>query len=525
MGVARGFSRYLKFVLAALFVAAGFILPSAASATVFSAQAADPGGDGPSPGRDLTETSVRYDNTNGRIEFVVKLAEAPTGDPQVTTAVGRMANGSCSVPLLILGTFLPSGPSLWLVERDGNTPAEEQGEATRELSGSTIKLSAEDSRLAGFEPDCAEAILSDPDDTTVIYDRVETYAVKPPPPKPNLKTKVSRVGNLKRGASKVVKVTVSNSGSAAARKVVLRARVRGAATLKPRVRKLGGIPAGKSRTARFRVRVKPRGKGKVTIFARATGRKVKSSASTSFRVAVPQPPPPPSGGLAGKIFWGFESYQWDRSAETVFLHFTNRNFVRFGVPKGGLANCRKVTARVKDGEMQPGCLRYSFDSRTGKVRIGKVRGTFRGGELKLNMKDDIWPNDGDVWYTGLVAKPGSTYRAKLINRGYDGACGITPYCTTWAEYLQLTPNGAFGRQDSSMTTGGTPGVNFIAISKLGPNEKGRYRVLSGGRIRFSYASGKTVTETLILQTDKRGRPNVARKGILLNDVWFYKDDD
>jgi hypothetical protein len=247
-----------------------------------------------------------------------------------------------------------------------------------------------------------------------------------------------------------------------------------------------------------------------------------------MRVVVPKPPPPPSkGGLSGRIFWGFESYRFDRSSEIVFLHFVNRKFVRWGMPEGGLVNCRRVTAKVKDGDMQPGCLRYSYSPSSGRVRIGKVKGTFRGGELKLNMKADIWPTDGDVWYPGLTAKAGSRFKLKLINRGFYGACGITPYCTTWKENLTMTRDGRFGRQDSSLSTGGGigTGLPFVAISQLGPNQKGRYRVLSGGRIRFNYASGKKVTETLIVQTDKKGRPDPAREGVLLNDTWFYKSDD
>lgn len=506
-------------------VLAFFAFAGPASATVYSGSASDPAGDGPVPGQDLISADARFDSASGTLDFEVRLAGPPSGELQITTGIGRLTgSGDCRTPLVALGTFFPSGNTVWVLETDGSSPAEEEGDGTRSVNGSTVKLRADDSRLKGLGPDCAEAVLSDPSDPAVVYDQTTTFALKPPPPKPRLKAKVSPVGALKRGASKVVKVRISNTGKAAARGVVVRAQVKGAASLTPRLRKLGKVAAGKSKTARFRVKVNRRGKGKVTITARASGHKVKARSVTSFRVRVPQPPPPPStGGLAGKIFWGFENYRWDRSPDLVFLHFTNRRFVRWGIPKRGLKNCGRVTAKMKDSDMQPGCLRYSYNRRSGQVRIGKVRGTFRGGKLKLKMDDDVWSTSGKSWYRGLTARPGTRFKTKLINRGYYGACGVTPFCTTWAENLQLTRDGRFGRQSSSISTGGVPGVNFIAISKLGPNERGRYQVLPGGRIRFNYASGKKVTETLIVQTNKRGRPDPVREGLLLDDVWFYKD--
>lgn len=50
-------------------------------------------------------------------------------------------------------------------------------------------------------------------------------------------------------------------------------------------------------------------------------------------------------------------------------------------------------------------------------------------------------------------------------------------------------------------------------------------MLPGSRIRFSYASGKKLTEALIVQTDKRGRPDPVKEGLLLDDTWFYLEND
>jgi hypothetical protein len=518
---------FIAFVATTLVVA--LALPAAASATTFSGASSDPSGDGPSSGLDITRTEVSYDSGQGSANFTVRLAAAPAGNPQVTTALGRTASaGSCGAPMILAGAFLPDGQTIWLLEQAGASPAEEQDEGTRSISGSTLTLKASDPRLKGLDPNCAVAVLSDPDDTATIYDETASYAVKPPPPKPRLTANIGSIGSLKRKASKLVSVRVSNQGQAAARKVVVRAKIRGAASLRPQVRKLGTIRAGKTGTARFRIKVSARGKGKVSIAARVTGRKVKASASTSFRIELPKPSHPThpvsNGSLAGKIYWGFESYRFDHSADLVFLHFTNGKFVRWSTPGSNLKPCRKITAKVKDGEMQPGCLRYSYDRRSGRVQIGNVRGTYRGGKLKLKMDDDVWPSDGSTWYLGLLARPGTRFGVDLINRGYSGACGITPYCSTWSEFLLMTRDGRFGRTESWLTTGGTPGGVFVAISNLGPDEKGRYKVLRGGRIRFNYASGKKTTENLIVQTDKRGRPDPVHEGLLVGDTWFYQED-
>ena len=519
----------IAFFAATLVVA--LVLPAGASATAFSGAASDATGDGPSPALDITRTEARYDNQQGRVDFTVRLGAAPAGSLQVTTALGRSeSDGSCGAPMILLGAFLPDGPNVWLLERDGSSPAEEQDEATFEVSGETMSLAASDPRLKGLEPNCAVAVLSDPDNTATVYDETDSYPVGPPPPKPRLAAKVSKIGPLNRKTSKLVSVRVANKGKAAAHKVVVRAKIRGAASLTPSVRKLGAIRPGKAATGRFRVRVSARGKGKVSISIKVTGHKVKASASTSFRIKVPKPRPshpshpPSSRGLAGKIFWGFESYRFDRSPDLVFLHFTNRKFVRWSTPAANLKPCGQVTAKVKRGKMQPGCLRYSYDRRSGKVRIGNVRGTYRAGKLKLKMDDHVWPSDGSSWSLGLLAKPGTRFRTDLVNRGYFGACGVTPYCSTWAEYLLMTKDGRFGRTKSSVITGGTPGVDFVAISKLGPDEKGRYKVLRGGRIRFNYASGKKKTETLIILTNKRGRPDPVHEGLILDDLWFYEED-
>ncbi|MBN8866413.1 MAG: hypothetical protein J0H98_02565 [Solirubrobacterales bacterium] len=501
-------------------------MPSMASAFDHVGGSADRSGDGPDAGRDLTRVQVSYDSRTGRFEAGIQFAGTPSSGQQIAVGMGRRdQSGACSAPMLILGTVLYDDFSVWLREENGTTPAEASGDAFRTIDGSRVDLKATASAMSGLRPNCAEAVASDASNTSVIYDAIDAFAVKAPPKKPRLRVSFSGTGAVKRGASRTVRVKVRNVGDAAAKKVRFSLKARGKGTASPRAKRLGRIAPGKSRTVRVRVRASSRAKGKITLKARAASPGASAKATAVIQILVPQPPPPPSkGGLAGKIFWGFTAYRYDQSPDIVFLHFTNSRFVRWGIPPHGLVRCGRVTAKVKDGEMEPGCLRYSYNRRTGKVKIGKEHGTYRNGHLKLSMDDDLWQTDGESWYPGLVAKPGTRFKTQLINRGYYGSCGITPYCTTWAENLTLTRDGRFGRQESSLSTGGGIGLPFVAISRLGPDEKGHYQVLRNGKIRFRYASGKVGVETLIVQTDKRGRPDPVKEGLLVGDTWFYRED-
>lgn len=141
------------------------------------------------------------------------------------------------------------------------------------------------------------------------------------------------------------------------------------------------------------------------------------------------------------------------------------------------------------------------------------------------MDSDVWRTEGETWYPGAFAKAGARFKVTLINRGYWGLCGVTFSCTTWAEYLTLDPSGKFGRTRSSLSTSGGGALPFIAVGSYPPEDRGTYEVLSNGRIRFNYDNGEVGVETLTIQTTKRGKPDAANEGVLLDDVWFYRNDD
>lgn len=498
-----------------------------ASATVYEGSFSDVKGDGSSPDRDITAAALTYDNEAGTLRFTIDLAAAHTSSPvQIATGIGTISsNGICSIPLAVVGSLQPDGVVKWAVENDGNTGAEATGDGAIDIQGSKITLDASATELRGLTPDCGEAVLSN-EDASVTFDSTNAFAVAPRPKRPNLGLSLKAPGKVKPRGTAKVKVTIKNSGDGAANGAKLSVTAKGGKIKPQKIQRLK-IPAGKSVVRAFKV--KAGRKGKVKLRAKVSLRG--SSAGAGKVIAVKKPrkkpkPPKPGGSLAGKIFWGFEEYQWDQSSDILGLYFSNSKFVHWGMPKGGLPNCSRVTAKVdEDGEMQPGCLRYSYNPKSGKITIGKAKGTYRKGDLKLKMDSDMWRIDGKTWYPGAFAKAGARFKVTLINRGYYGLCGITAYCQTWAEYLTLEPGGKFGRTRSSLTTSGGGSLPFIAVGNYPPEDRGTYEVLSNGRIRFNYDNGETGVETLTIQTDKKGRPDAANEGLLLDDIWFYKEDE
>ena len=119
------------------------------------------------------------------------------------------------------------------------------------------------------------------------------FTADPPPPDPTPPAAKPRLANLKitpkskkvrRGKKAAFKVTVKNTGNAAAKK--LKVCVKGPKKLVkvPKCLKPGNLAAGRSKTVKFKVKVKKRAKkgkkAKITFTAYAKGAKKKSGKAT-----------------------------------------------------------------------------------------------------------------------------------------------------------------------------------------------------------------------------------------------------
>jgi hypothetical protein len=221
---------------------------------------------------------------------------------------------------------------------------------------------------------------------------------------------------------------------------------------------------------------------------------------------------PASAKLPGKLFWRYDGIRADRSPDVLGIAFVNARFAYFGVPKGGLPRCAKAKPVYDDkGQLESGCVRYSHNTRSGAVKVGKLRGSYRKRKLKLAKES---------YYNATVPKRGTRYAVKLINRGFRGMCGLMFGCTTWREDLVLTKAGDFVRSSSSISTAGGTGTPFVYVGSFPPDEFGTYRVLDRGRIRLAYADGSVKTHTIAVDHDDRDRPSATRAGLLLDDTRF-----
>lgn len=537
--LAAGLGAAISVLLAFFLLASG----SSAVAATHTGQTTDPTGDGPDPGRDLNGSTVRYDRATGALRFTIELAgePAPAGATRYIGGLGhRNAQGDCAAPLFMLAAELPDGPTIWM--RDDGEPgaaslkaattrrssgatvsAASQGNANRSISGRTITLSVpENAAFKDGSPGCAIAIVSD---DSGILDDAAVFPVKPVP-RAGLRVRLAGAKAVRPGRSVRVKVRVTNPGNIATRKVRVKLGMKGAATIRPRARKIGRLRPGTARTFRVRVKAGRKARGKLRLKARANAGNAPGTA-IAWPIKVKMPPkkaPPASGGLSGRLFWNLESGAYDRSARVLGLYFSNSRFAHLGMPEHGLPNCGRATAKRKNGILSAGCVRYSFNSRTGKVRLAGAAGKLKGRTLRLKIRG--WGTiANNSWVEAAVPAKGARFKVKLINQGYTGLCGVTPYCITWKEGLQLDRKGRFGWQKSVTASGGGPGSGFVAIHKLGPDERGRYRVLPRGRIKLSYADGTTKTLTIAVQRNGRGKPDPAGSGLLVGTAEFYRDTD
>ncbi|MGX6448243.1 hypothetical protein ACVU7I_09290, partial [Patulibacter sp. S7RM1-6] len=313
---------------------------------------------------------------------------------------------------------------------------------------------------------------------------------------------------LRRSRWVAAKVRVRNAGTAAASDVRLTTTGARGVGRSWKARRVGTLAAGQARTTTLRLRLTRRTTRSTLIAVRATGRGgLRASAPLDLRLRGARPTTSDRTGLVGRYFWGFRT-RTDRSWDNTGVFFANARYAYRGIPSGGLPRC----ARAGNG-----CVRWSLDRRTGRLRVGTQKGTYRKGRLVL----------GDVRNGLAVPRPGSRFRTALEHRGFEGTCGFVTGCTTWRYTLVLDADGRFLRTSSTIASGGGAGTiaPFAAIAGFPADQTGTYEVLDRGRIRLAYADGTTKTHTVGVETTAKGRADPVRSGLLLDDVNFYPATD
>lgn len=345
----------------------------------------------------------------------------------------------------------------------------------------------------------------------------------------SLKVKVQGLPQaLPPAKTRKFKVRISNAGAQSTGKVKVSLRGSRGLVVRPGSRTLQRLKPGQTATLNASVRAKRGAKGAARLLVNATSRPGGTvRAARTLRVRRPgsgAKPKPGSGRIdspAGHYFWAFEDIRVDRSSDPIGFYFANDRFVHVGLPEGGLPVCNRAKVkRDSDGNIESGCTRYTFNARTKVIRIGKLTGKFTAKQGRSSVTFD-----GKSYMLATIPKAGTRLRATLINRGFSGMCGLILGCRTWKENLALDRKGRFIRSSSTITSMGGAGTPFVWGANFPPDEYGTYRVLGKGRIQFRYQDGKISNETIAVIHDERGRPDATGEGLILDQTWFYVEDD
>lgn len=417
-------------------------------------------------------------------------------DPQVVVAyLGTWSGRTCTVSSgLGVAVQGRSASALWIADSGEPrvTLARSGAVATATVTG--------DARLGSSPWNCAFA-LTGPADASRTYqsfspEELDVTVVRTAKLSATISTQdiATRAGKYTK-----FKVTVKNSGNGTARNAKVTMTGKGLKFAKKTV-SYGSIKAGDSKTKTFKVRMSGSKTRTAKATAMASGARRAAVKAKVLRIKKTTRP----ASLAGRYYWGFDTSMhtgWDNRG----VKFVNKRWAYLGFPKKGTVAC---SSKVKN------CKRYTYNARTGIVKIGKSKGKVNSKQLTLGKKS---------YYPLSTPKKGTRLKVALIHNNFDG-CLANLYCHTWTEKLFLDTNGRFVRTKSSIASVGVPGVSQTWYQGVQPDERGRYKVLSKGRIQFTYANGKKVVRSIGIEQDVREKAAPQRQGLLIGDVNFYPQD-
>ncbi|MGG1876217.1 copper amine oxidase N-terminal domain-containing protein [Paenibacillus cisolokensis] len=179
--------------------------------------------------------------------------------------------------------------------------------------------------------------------------------------------------------------------------------------------------------------------------------------------------------LRGMYFGGEYDYAGYRCGGVCWLFYTflPDQKVVVGEPKGGgpeTIDCSKDTCR-------------SYSIKDGMLRIS-------GGEplpIAINKDGELEINE-IIMRKVLPMPDGTKLGGEFISQGYTGLVGVTPFTTTWTNYLTFYPDGTFTSDQSSLASLNTGNTSTDVASER-DSVRGKYRI-DKNTIIFTYADGK-----------------------------------
>lgn len=456
------------------------------------------------PGQLLSRVSVTQELQTGVLRVSATLQAVPTTDSFLYVGVGDWHLSTCQPRAMLAATTVTdtadAGQGVFV--EDG--AAAGQFSVDRSRSGATITLRST-SHAATFRTAdyaCAFAYVTQPGEDP--HQRFYSEHLEEEYPARLTFEGVTPVQGSYRGKWTTVRFDVRNQSKSAASDVVVRPQGKGL-QFKPKVRRLGKIDQKSAKygvTFRARVTAKKANQRKATFVARTGSH---SSRSTVTIAVTPRPSKYKS--LAGRYFWGWKSgldQGWDNRA----IWFVDRRWVHTDFAPNG----RKPTCSKKN----PKCKRYTYNARTGKVKVG-------GRQFKVNTEGLPFAaskKESPVrYYPTTLAKKNQRFNVSLMRNDFTGTCGI--WCNTWTEWLTMDKKGRFVLSRVSYGSLGGPGGPGTVWGSVSPDHKGTYKVGKHGQVTLKFANGKTERHTLAIEHDARRKPNPGGQGLILGERNFY----
>lgn len=282
----------------------GLALAGATSAgAAFMAETEDPSGDstGTLPGHDLLGAGIGFDQKTGLMAGVIVLRGAPDPDQGafLTLYAGMMGPGGCDrYPIGGFGSYTDNEYDAIWVQEDGPGDTRSGGADKSTESGAAVQIfEARAKGLAGKRWNCLGAFLTDPDDSSIVYDTIQTVRFRGLPAISMRLPEVRRPIPL--GKRRAVKLVVRNPGDGPLRNVRLRVRRARGLKVAPRRRLIEAIRPGRRKVIRLRVRLTRAGGSTVDLRASARAVKLRAEADTWLRLKLPKKKPPKGGGSGG----------------------------------------------------------------------------------------------------------------------------------------------------------------------------------------------------------------------------------
>lgn len=277
---------------------AGVLLSATAAEAGFITETRDPAGDStdPDPARDLTGAGIGFDRKSGYMVAVVALRGTPGLENRAFVSVyagTRTSSGCTGLPAAGFGAFTDGSGATWF--RQDSPSRSRHGEADKSGYRSTIqKFEIRDRRLAGKKWDCLGAILTDPENPDVVFDRVPMVFFKGIPAMALRMPKVRRP--IPPNRVRQLRIVIRNPGDGPLRNVKLRVLPDRGLKVVPRVRNIPLIRPHTRRAVRVRVRLFRSAGDEADLKVLVRSGELRARAKTTLRLKLPKEPPEAGGG-------------------------------------------------------------------------------------------------------------------------------------------------------------------------------------------------------------------------------------